>query len=161
MRGCSCRYGSQFYVHYGFHGSKHRLTLSKMRLLLGVPVSGSSLLPASQVFQLHRNAGFVLPLQLLQRRSPFIDDGPRRRHRHARLGPEIPFRIQAGFSPHPRLWRQRNVAMERLPFAPHLPLQRLCPGPPLLRRLLHDPTREIGAIPGPVRDPGHGDPWGC
>ncbi|KAK8673816.1 hypothetical protein V6N13_112127 [Hibiscus sabdariffa] len=46
--------------------------------------------------------------------------------------------------------------MERLHFTPHVPIQRLRPGPSLLRRLLHDPIRTFRAVPGPVCHAGHG-----
>lgn len=135
----------EVYVRWGFHVSWH------WEMKLFHRCSGIEFIAFVLYCQLHK---------LLQGRSPIIDDGPRRWHRHARLDPQTPCPIQANVSPHPRLWRQRYVAVERLHFTSHLPLQRLRPGPPLLHGVLHDPTRTIGAISGGVCSPGHGGPWG-
>lgn len=100
----------------------------------------------------------VPPVLVLEGGAAVDDDGPRRRHGDALLGPEGPQPIEAQPPLDPRHGRQRNVAMEPIHIPFRSPLQPLRPGPGLLRRVPLDPTREVRGVPGPVRDGPHGGP---
>ena len=77
------------------------------------------------------------------------------------LGPQGPNPDQAQPAPHPRLRSQRAVAMGELRPPRGAALQRVRPGPRILRRVLHDPARARGAVPGGMCDAGDGGERGA
>jgi len=100
----------------------------------------------------------MLPLLLHSSRPKIIHNRPRRRHDHALLDPKETQTIKTYVTINPRLRCQRNVAIQRSNPAVHAQIQRLCTGPPILRRILHNKSRKVRVVPSAMRYEPNGSP---